>query len=290
MIAGDRRALKDIAIWTALGIAFAIAHTQAPLYFSNQHQYFLHGHAQAGVGHLEHDWLAKTLDPTPVFSAFVEFSERYLHEFIFQLLFFALTVIYFFALMSIGSLLVPQGPKRWTTLFFLAVFLIVAHSGIRGYASARLLDADYPWFVQAGLANQYVLGPGLQPSAFGVLLLASVAVFAHGRPTLAIVLSSATCAITPPICWRRRFLLLRICFSFGEPMVFARPCCMRRWHSHWSCRSLSMPPRRSPTSPQQFRDAQEIIADFRIPHHTKFARWFDRIAARKSRGSRSPSC
>ena len=30
---------------------FAVAHTQAPLYFSNQNQYFLHGAAAAGKGH-----------------------------------------------------------------------------------------------------------------------------------------------------------------------------------------------------------------------------------------------
>jgi hypothetical protein len=280
MIAGDRRALKDVAIWTALGIAFAVAHTQAPLYFSNQHQYFLHGHAQAGVGHLEHDWLAKTLDPTPVFSAFVEFSERYLHEFIYQLVFFALIVVYFFSLMGIGSLLIPEGPKRRTTLFFLAVFLIVAHSGIARYVSARLLDADYPWFVQAGVANQYVLGPGLQPSAIGVLLLASVAVFAHGRPTLAIVLSSATCAVHPT------YLLAAAFFTIAYLFQLWRSNGIRSAILHAALALVLVVPvvvysatTFAPTSLQQFRDAQQIIADFRIPHHTKFARWFDSIAA-----------
>ena len=36
--------------------------------------------------------------------------------------------------------------------------------------SVRVLGIDYPWYFQSGLAGQYALGPGLQPSAFGVLL------------------------------------------------------------------------------------------------------------------------
>ena len=33
-------------------VVFALAHTQAPLYWSNQNQYFLHGLAQGGLGDL----------------------------------------------------------------------------------------------------------------------------------------------------------------------------------------------------------------------------------------------
>ena len=51
-----------------LAAGFALAHTQSPLFFSNQNQYLLHGLADAGYGHLSHDWLANTKDPTPAFS------------------------------------------------------------------------------------------------------------------------------------------------------------------------------------------------------------------------------
>src|SRR5438067_11219475 len=57
---------------------FAAAYTQAPLYYSNQNQYVLHGLADAGEGLLAHDWLAKTKDPTPVFSALVALTVRVL--------------------------------------------------------------------------------------------------------------------------------------------------------------------------------------------------------------------
>ena len=50
--------LKILAT-TFLGtILFALAYTQAPLYYSNQNQYLLHGLATAGYGHLDGDWLA----------------------------------------------------------------------------------------------------------------------------------------------------------------------------------------------------------------------------------------
>ena len=54
-----------------LALAFAVAYTQSPLFYSNQNQYLLHGLAKGGYGHLSHDWLANTHDPTPVFSALV---------------------------------------------------------------------------------------------------------------------------------------------------------------------------------------------------------------------------
>ena len=41
MIVLDRRAWWDVAVVAALGIAFGVAHTQAPLFFSNQHPIYL---------------------------------------------------------------------------------------------------------------------------------------------------------------------------------------------------------------------------------------------------------
>src|SRR5262245_26225991 len=67
---------------TALAVvgaaAFALAVGQAPLYYSNQNQYFLHGLARAGVGLLRDDWLAQTRDPAPLFSGLVAATARVL--------------------------------------------------------------------------------------------------------------------------------------------------------------------------------------------------------------------
>ena len=78
-----------------LAVAFAVAHTQSPLYYSNQNQYFVHGLANGGHVNLSHDWLAGTTDPTPVFTALVAAGYKHLGEWSFQAAYFALLMAYF---------------------------------------------------------------------------------------------------------------------------------------------------------------------------------------------------
>src|SRR4051812_47995736 len=73
---------------------FSVAYCQAPLYYSNQNQYFVHGLAQAGRGFLADDWLATTADPTPVFSALVAFTVRYLHPWLFHVYYALILGVY----------------------------------------------------------------------------------------------------------------------------------------------------------------------------------------------------
>jgi len=49
-------------------ILFCMAYSQAPLYYSNQNQYFLHGFTKAKLGYLEKDWL-ETPPIQPPYSA-----------------------------------------------------------------------------------------------------------------------------------------------------------------------------------------------------------------------------
>src|SRR4030067_415070 len=70
---GRARPPGFFVLWTLL---FALAYAQSPLYTSNQNQYFLHGLAQAGYGNLRDDWLATTVDPTPIFSLLVNLTYR----------------------------------------------------------------------------------------------------------------------------------------------------------------------------------------------------------------------
>ena len=55
----DARAPR-VLLLLLMAVGFALAHTQSPLFFSNQNQYLLHGLADAGYGHLSHDWLASS--------------------------------------------------------------------------------------------------------------------------------------------------------------------------------------------------------------------------------------
>src|SRR5438045_9149401 len=65
-------------------VLFAVAHTQSPLYYSNQNQYLLHGLANAGVGYLNEDWLANTRDPQHACSALVTPSHKQFGPFAMQ--------------------------------------------------------------------------------------------------------------------------------------------------------------------------------------------------------------
>src|ERR1700722_19576865 len=176
-----------------LAVLFAFAYTQSPLYFSNQNQYFLHGLAQGGLGHLNRDWLAQTRDPTPIFTLLVSTGYRKLGEASFQVAYFLLIMAYFLSVRWLVSLLTRLPNTRSFRLAFAAGFT-ATHSAIFRLASVQLTSVDYQWNLQAGVVGQFLLGAGLQPSAFGVLLVTSVAAYVSGRPTLAAFLAASTCA------------------------------------------------------------------------------------------------
>ncbi len=166
------------------GVVFAISYTQAPLYYSNQNQYFVHGLAAAGHGDLRSDWLANTKDPTPIFSELVFVTARYLHEGFFYVYYFLILALYAYSMLGLFAVLAPAASSN-VRLAFIALFL-AAHAGIVRWASAQLFGVDYPWFLQAGVAGQYLLGFGLQPSVFGVLLIVSLVAFLRDHPWRAV--------------------------------------------------------------------------------------------------------
>ena len=180
-------------------VVFGLAYAQAPLYYSNQNQYFLHGLARAGWGHLDRDWLANTADPTPVFSAMVEVSYRWFPEEIFHVYYLLIFGLYLWSMVELFKHLAGDAANPTTRLVFITLLTLI-HSAALRWASAQLTGVDYPWYGQAGVAGQYVLGAMFQPSVFGVLLIASIAVFVRGRPILAIVLSSVAASICRSSC------------------------------------------------------------------------------------------
>jgi len=262
-------------VWACL---FALAHTQAPEYFSNQHHYFLHGFAQANVGQLNEDWLSNTKDPTPVYSWLVAKTYSSVGPFAFQIVFFVLLSVYFESMRQlIGALpgFPDRGPAR---ILFLLLFLAV-HAAILRSLSVRLTGVDYPWYAQAGLAAQYLLGPGLQPSAFGVLLITSLAAFVNQRPLLACVLAAIVCVL------HATYMLPAGLMVFSYCIVLVREK-QTRTAIIGGAIALALV---APTlvfsaqtflggDPDQLREAQRIFARIRIPHHTSFERWFDTVA------------
>src|SRR5207245_419932 len=122
------------------------AHVQAPLYFSNQNQYFLHGLAAAGRGDLAHDWLATTRDPTPVFCAAVAGTYSTVGDTAFYGIYAVLIGTYFVGLVSLidATLGLPRSrPAR----FVLLVLLVVVHAAVFRLASLYVTGTAVPQYL-----------------------------------------------------------------------------------------------------------------------------------------------
>lgn len=258
--------------------AFAAAYGQAPLYYSNQNQYFLHGLAEANYGLLDEDWLANTADPTPAFSALVALTERYSSPSAFYLYHALLLGAYGAAMFGLFAHFAgpEKAQRRWP--LFLVLFVAV-HSALARWLSYRLVGFDYPWFFQAGVAGQYLLGAMLQPSFFGVLLVVAVCQFARGRPYLAAA-STGLAAVM-----HSTYLLPGGLLTLGFLTALAS---RREWKTALGVGAVALALvvpaiayvvlQFGPTSPEVFAEAQDILVNSRIPHHARPDLWLDPVA------------
>jgi hypothetical protein len=258
-------------------ICFAVGHTQPWDYYSNQNQYYLHGFAQAGYGDLQSDWLANTADPTPLFSHSLALITRLFGDRPLHLVFFGLLVLYYMSLWGIISAL-RFSPRSQAGQALYAGLVILIHSGGVRLASVMIFGVDYPWYFQAGVANQYLLGAGLQPSVFGVLLLTALALYLHARPHWAAAVAAGACGLHSTYLlpagllvagmmavevWRREY---RRAFGMGlVALVVVSPVI-----AHIAIVF-------GPTDAARFAEAQRILAWVRIPHHTDVRRWWDLV-------------
>lgn len=262
----------------AAAVLFAVAHTQPPGVYSNQNQYLLHGLADAGDGDLAADWLANTRDPTPVFTAGVATAYRVGGLAPLHAAFFALLVGYFLSVWAVAAAL-PFFPRTPAGRTAVAAGLIAVHAAILRVASVRAVGTDYPWYAQAGVANQYLLGPGIQPSAFGVLLLTALAAFARDRPRLAGGLAAAACG------FHSTYLLPAGLLVAGMIVALLKQGRTRDAVGTGAVALVGVAPviafiivRFGPTSAAEFAEAQRVIAWVRIPHHADVNRWLDPVA------------
>lgn len=185
-----------IGAFLLLSVVGSVIYGQAPLYTSNQNQYFLHGLASAGLGHLSDDWLARTADPTPVFSFLVAGTYRVLREYMFYGYAIVLAGVYFFSLVGIASHLFNLGHSRGGFLAYLGL-LMTMHAALLGNLSLGMLGVDVRMVLTSGVAGLGIPGDILQPSLFGVLLVASVYAFLMKRPFLAVVCAGLAAIVHP---------------------------------------------------------------------------------------------
>jgi hypothetical protein len=146
------------------------------------------------------------------------------------------------------------------------------------WLSCLLCGVDYPWFFQTGVAGQYILGAGLQPSVFGVLLVQSISTFLRDRPILAVTWSSLAAVM------HSTYLLSAALFTLAYLYLLLRDKRIREafFVGQWAL--LVVLPvliynlrTFVPSSPEIFAESQHLLAHFRIPHHTQVDRWLDAI-------------
>lgn len=267
------QSLVLILFWT---LCFTLAYAQAPLYTSNQNQYFLHGLARAGYGHLQEDWLAGTLDPTPVFSALVAFSYWLLAwPPIFYLYFGLLAGVYLFSLYGIGDHLFKVGENRAQRWLYLALFVGLHAGGLR-FLLARSLGEEWVYLFDGGVAGQRLLGAVLQPSTFGVLLLLSIFLFLRGKVTLALIPLALTPTIHPTY-----FLSAALVTISYMLILYLEDRNLRRPFLVGLGTLLGVLPMLmhtikvfNPTKRMFILRARELLVTFRIPHHADPAAWW----------------
>src|SRR5262249_20210604 len=166
--------------------------------------------------------------------------------------------------------------RRWPVF---VVLFVVVHAALSRWASYRWLGLDYPWYLQGGLAGQYLLGAMFQPSTFGVLLVVAICLFMRERPLWAAVCIgiSATVQTTyllpgvvltmgfmTALALERRFLAALGVGALALALVL--PVTLHVWLTF------------GPTSATQFAESQDILVNFRIPHHSRVDLWLDPIA------------
>lgn len=263
--------------------AFAVAYTQAPLYTSNQNQYFLHGLARAGFGFLKFDWLARTADPTPLFSFLVQAT--YLlnqWEGLFYIYYAILMGIYLFSLIKIVGIVFPvlinPGPR-----FTLLTGLILVHSaGIR-FFFARLAGANWTYILEDGVADQRLLGSVFQPSTFGVLLLLSIYLFLSRRVFWAVVSAVVAASVHPTYLLSSGILVLTyMLLLFKESRSIREPTTVGLFALILILPILAYVFLNfGSISPEITESARQVLVGFRIPHHAEISWWFDATAVVK---------
>ena len=268
-------------------LLFAGACYQAPLFSSNQNMYFLYGMADAGFGYLSYDWLAQQTQHVPVFGEIVSLVHKLDSHWLFYAIFGALAAIYAVSLFVIipRSSLNDVGILQLAAFFFL---LTLIHSSWMLEPFKKLLPISSVVITQFqiiahlltnGLADQYILGSYLQPSAFGVLLIASVAFFISMKEYFSIF-----CAVFASIINPTYALHLGILTGAYMIVLISEGHLRKAINVGAASVLLSLPIFLYLVSILNLTDyptllaAQAILVEVRIPNHAKVSTWFSNIS------------
>jgi hypothetical protein len=263
---------QRVAMWSIAAITFALAYGTFPLYEGNYNTYLLHGFASAERGQLKYDWQAQTLDPFPVFSALVTIPAALNWRWFFYVGHALLLGAYLFAIVQLATSGHPQ--KRATSTVVVASILVVPQVWLGRDAISYVFDGDWGWYLQAGVAMQYLAGHMFQPSLFGVFCVVSLAAFASRWDRSALVFA-ATAALV-----HFSYSITALGLSAGYSLARWRDGRDTRSALRYMalglilCAAACLPILRFvPTDEATAAAAARILADVRVPHHADPSRW-----------------
>ena len=282
--------LTSIVLFLVLAAAFGVAFTQWPLYSENQSTKFLHGLAASGYGLLGEDWLANTLDPLPTFSFIVRATYSLLPEPVFYIYHALLLGVYLFSIVGIASYVYPR--LRDTTPLAVFITMIIAlHASLLPPFSSTVLGVSLGWLLQAGVANQYLFNPVFQPSTFGVLLVLSIYIFLRGHPYPAAYVAALAAIFHSTYLPSAAVLTLAyVLITFWDQRQQGKPLANASESAivvGLIALAVVLPVLLynaitfTPTSVQAWNQSQDIIVNFRIPHHSLPEVWIDKTTYAK---------
>lgn len=272
----DRSMIEWSGLFLLWSAAFGIAFTQWPLYSENQNTKYLIGLAAAGLGYLNQDWLANTIDPLPAFTGLVYFTYRFLHQNFFYLYHTLLLGLYLASLMIIADRVFHIGRTLVGRTLF-GAFVIAFHSSLLPPFSNEVMGTSLGWIVQAGVANQYLLNPVLQPSTFGVLLIFSIALFLLDRPYWSAVSAALAAVFHSTYLPSAAVLILAyVILLWWQSREVTRPLLVGLvalvlvlpvlFYNYYYL---------GPSTAELWQSAQDQLVNFRIPHHSIPDIWID---------------
>lgn len=271
----DARPWLQAGLMVLLGAWFFLVFPTEPLYFENQNTKFLHGMALAGIGHLDRDWTANTVDVMPVFTAIVYALHVATPPAVCYLVQILLFAVFLYAIIEIACFAAGKYEKSpWFPVIIGAITVASQFSN----GGAR---------VWGGVAKQYLLGPSLEPQSFGVLFLLAVVLFLRRRSEPALWLTAIPAIIHPGYVVPAGTLILAfLLVAWRDPDRSRRPRLLVAFGSLIAAGAsmVYLGLMILPTSPETWSQANEILAKVRIPRHAVPAYWFDLDAAAKIAG------
>ncbi len=281
-LADEQYVARTVSILSAC-LLFVGAYYQWPLFSSNQNMYFLHGMAHAGFGHLSSDWLAQQTNHLPVFGAIVAIVHKLDSHWLYYIMFGALAAIYAISLLVITTRSPFTTVRAHHLAVFFALFTLIHSPWILGPFADLLPGLSQvvrqlqriAFLSTNGLADQYILGPYLQPSAFGVLIITSLAFFVSKKEYMAILCAIFAATIHPTYTLHAAILTgayMKVLVSerrvWKATKVGALAILLTLPIVLFVILALNL------TDYPTLSAAQVILVEERIPHHAKISAWF----------------